>query len=56
VYLLIRKRAVLRKNIACGRFMLAFWLTSGYYNIFSNKSQKKNEKKRVLVNWLIGDL
>jgi len=46
VYLLIRKRAVLRYIFALRRFMLACWLTCGYFNIFQtivNKKMTKNE-------------
>jgi len=41
VYLLIRKRAVLRYIFAYGRFMLACWLTYVYFNIVSNIVNKK---------------
>jgi hypothetical protein len=49
VYLLIRKRAVLRKTVACWRFMLACWLTYWYFNRDSNISQQKNGKKTLFL-------
>jgi len=33
---------------ACWRFMFAFWQTFGYFNIFSNKSQQKNDQKEFI--------
>jgi len=39
VYLLIRKRAVLRKTVAGWRFALAFLLTGEYYTIKQVKFQ-----------------
>jgi hypothetical protein len=32
---------------AYGRFMFAFWQTGGYFNIFSNKVNKKTAKKAI---------
>jgi hypothetical protein len=48
-YLLILNRAVLRKTAACGRFILAFWLTSGYFNVLSNNVNKKTAKKALFL-------
>ena len=46
VYLLIRRSAVLRYiSVACWRFMLACWLTYGYFNMVSNIVNKKMAKK-----------
>jgi len=53
VYLLIRKRAVLRYIFASWRLMLACWLTFTYYNIFSNKSQKETAKKALFFAYLL---
>jgi len=47
VYLLIRKRAVLRYIFAYWRFMLACWLTYGHFNIDSNNVNKKMDKKQL---------
>ena len=49
VYLLIRKRAVLRYIFACWRFMLACWLTYVYFNVFSNNVNKKMTKKALFL-------
>ena len=49
VYLLIRKRAVLRYIFACWRFMFACWQTYGYFNIFSNIVNKKMIKKALFL-------
>jgi len=32
-------------SFACWRFMFACWLTGGYFNIFTNNSQQKNDQK-----------
>jgi len=42
VYLLIRKRAVLRYIWRLRAVLFAFWQTYVYFNIFSNKSQVKS--------------
>jgi len=49
VYLLIRKRAVLRYIFACWRFMLACWQTCGYFNVFTNYVNKKMNKKALFL-------
>jgi len=41
---------------ACWRFMFAFWQIYGYFNILSNKSQKKRKKSTFfnigLSSWM----
>ncbi len=34
---------------AYGRFMLAFWLTYGYFNVYSNNVNKKTNKKALFL-------
>jgi len=53
VYLLIRKRAVLRKTIACRRFMLVCWQTCRHFNILSNIVNKKMTKKALFFSHLL---
>jgi len=37
------------KSIAYWRFMLAFWQTYGYFNVFSNNVNKKTNKKALFL-------
>jgi len=53
VYLLIRKRAVLRYIFACWRFMLACWLTYVYFNVYANNVNKKMTKKSTFFAHLL---
>jgi len=56
VYLLIRKRAVLRKTIACWRFMLACRRTYVYFNVFANIVNKKTNKKALFYHLLPSEM
>jgi len=38
---------------ACWRFMLACWLTYGYFNAFSNNVNKKTNKKALFLAALV---
>jgi len=49
VYLLIRKRAVLRYIFAYWRFMLACWQTCGYFDTFANNVNKKMTEKALFL-------